>query len=112
MSGKFPEWRMTGQKIAMSEKVGKLLKFMQETACVHVQEREMIAMCEVYGLINPDDKEFNEYLEKVIKPSLIKVGQSRWYRDTITDLGFALSARDTTKREEDTTSILEVDVKR
>ena len=98
----FPEWD-TRQKIAMGEKVGRieLFKFLQETACVHIEEREVIAWCHAYKIINPEDKEFNNFLDKIMIPVLIKVGRGRWYRDTITDLSLALSARGKSTQEED-----------
>lgn len=108
---KFPDWRDTSKKIAMSERVGKILKFMQETACVHVEERELIAWCEVYPLIVPEDKDFIKFLKEVVKPVFVKVGQGRWYRDTITDLGFALSGKESDKKQEDTSKILDVEIK-
>lgn len=106
----FPEWRLTKQKISMSEKVGRILGFMKDTACVHVEQREEIAFCEIYKLINPDDKGFNEFLDGVAIPALVKLGQGRWYRDTITDLGFALSGRKVSRVEEDAKGILEEEI--
>ena len=104
----FPEWD-TRQKMAMGEKVGRieLFKFLQETACVHVEEREDIAWCHAYMILNPEDKEFNGFLEKVAIPVLVKVGRGRWYRDTVTDLSLALSARSGSKQTEDTKKVLD-----
>jgi len=103
----FFEWRDTSRKIAMSEKVGKLLKFMQETACVHVEERELIAWCEAYPLICPEDKDLIKFLKEVSIPVFRKIGRGKWYRDTITDLGFALSAKQRESQDEDTSQALE-----
>lgn len=103
----FPEWRQTKEKIAMGEKVGRILTFMKDTACVHLDEREIIAWCKIYGMVNPDDKEFNGFLESVVVPALIKLGRARWYRDTLTDLAFALSGRERKKVVEDAKYILE-----
>jgi len=113
MSKGFDDWRNTARKVSMSEKAGQKLKFMRETACVHVQEREMLAFIEAYPLICPKDKTFIKFLKEVIKPVLMKIGRARWYRDTITDLGFALSTKDNAvdKRTEDAKNILKVDVK-
>jgi len=77
----------------MSEKAGRNLPFMIETACVHVDEREIIAWVEAYPLICPTDTDFKKFLEEVVKPVMMKIGRSRWYRDTITDLGFALAKK-------------------
>lgn len=50
-------------------------------------------------------------LEKVVKPVMLKVGRARWYRDTITDLGFALASEEKgDKQTEDASKILEEDV--
>jgi len=105
----FPDWRLTQRKIAMSEKVGKLLEFMQETACVHVKEREVIGWLDAYGMINPEDEDFKKFLKEVAKPVLIRVGRAKWYRDTITDLGFALSAKEATTTEEDVSKVLDAE---
>jgi len=106
----FPEWRLTKQKISMSEKVGRILAFMKDTACVHVEQREEIAFCEIYKLINPDDMDFAKFLDGVAIPALVKLGQARWYRDTITDLGFALSGRKVSRVMEDVKGILEEEI--
>jgi len=108
------EWSKTREKIAMSQKVGKLKEFksMQQTACVHINEREVIALCRIYQMINPEDKDFNKYLTNVAIPSLIVLGRSRWYRDTITDLGFALSGTTVSSATEDTKKILEVEIEK
>jgi len=111
MSGKFSDWRDVAKKVSMSEKAGRTMPFMKETACVHVEERELIAWIEAYPMISPEDKDFNEWLQKVAKPVLMRVGRARWYRDTITDLGFALASRDKKEASEDTQDILDAEVK-
>jgi len=111
-NSKWSDWRDVQRKVSMSEKAGRNLPFMKETACVHVEEREMIAWVESYGLICPTDKKFKAWLEKVAKPVLMKVGRSRWYRDTITDLGFALASKGKDKSQtQDAKDILKEDVK-
>lgn len=84
------EWQ-TRAKISMSERAGKILKELQETACVHVEEREVIAWCKIYMLINPEDTEMKEFMENIAILAFTELGRQRWYRDTITDLGLALS---------------------
>ena len=102
------EWE-TKTKIAMGERVGaiKQFLFMQETAMVHLDERELIAYCKAYPLICPEDKEFNAFLEKVGIPVLTLVGRGKWYRDTITDLSLALSSKKRRDDTEDAGDILE-----
>lgn len=107
MGKEFTDWGIK-QKISMAERVGKIIKFMNETACVHVQERELIAYCKMYPLIVKGDTKFNEYLKTVGIPALTILGQGRWYRDTITDLGFALSGGTGKAQTEDTSKILDV----
>jgi hypothetical protein len=99
MSKEF-DWQDTGRKISMGERVGKLIEFLRTTACVHVEERELIGWVEVYKKLFPEDKEFNEWLDKVVIPSFVTLGQGKWYRDTITDLALALS-----KKKQDTKSV-------
>jgi len=108
---KWSDWRDTQRKISMSEKAGRKLPFMRETACVHVQEREILAFIEAYPLICPKDKNFIKYLDETVKPVMLKIGRSRWYRDTITDLGFALASTGKGDvKTEDMKNILKVDV--
>jgi len=108
----FLDWRTTQQKIAMGEKVGRLKEFkdLQETACVHLEERELVAYIGVYELVNPEDKEFIKFLKEVAKPALIKIGRQRWYRDTITDLSLALSYKERSTRTEDAKDSLEEEI--
>ena len=108
----FLDWRTQKQKIAMGEKVGRLKEFedLQETACVHIEERELIAYIGVFELLNPDAKEFNEFLQTKAKPALIKIGRQKWYRDTITDLSLALSHRKRSKKSEDAKNVLEEEI--
>lgn len=103
------EWQ-TKAKISMAEKVGKVLGELQETACVHIEEREIIAYCKIYMFLNPEDKEFNEFLKELAIPSFIELGRQRWYRDTITDLGLALSGKRSGTQTEDTGDILEKEI--
>ena len=107
----FDDWRQTKAKIAMGEKVGRIdeFKFLRETACVHVEERQDIAWMRVYQMINPEDTEFNTFLEEVAIPALKEIGRAKWYRDTITDLSLALSLRERKADTDDTTGILAVD---
>lgn len=102
-----PDYYKSRQKIAMSEKVGRELKELQFTACVHLNERILIAKCKIYKLMFPEDTEFIEFLDKVGIPALIELGRQKWYRDQITDLGLALSGRDRGGKAEDTSDILE-----
>lgn len=102
----FFDWRQFKEKVAMGERVGRIVPFLKDTACVHVEEREIIAWCEIYPLLNPEDKEFNEFLKNVAVPALTKLGMSKWYRDTITDLALALSQKERGKVEESAKDIL------
>jgi len=86
-------WKDTGQKISMGEQVGKILKGLQATACIHVEEREYIAIMQMYADLFPEDTEFIEYLNKRAIPAFKHLGYGKWYRDVITDLALALSAR-------------------
>lgn len=108
----FPDWRQIKEKTAMAEKVGRIKEFafMKETAMVHIEEREIIAWCYIYELINPEDKEFIDYLKKTVIPALTKLGRSRWYRDTLTDLAFALSARKRKGKTHDVKDVLDAKI--
>lgn len=106
------DWRTQSQKIAMGEKVGRIDEFkdLQETACVHIEEREIIAYIEVFALLNPNATDFNKFLKEKAKPALIKIGRQKWYRDTLTDLSLALSFKERKSRTEDTKDILEAKI--
>ena len=84
------DWKDTGEKVAMGERVGRILSDLQETACIHVEQREQIAFARMYSKLCPEDKEFNEFLEKQAIPALKVLGYNRFYRDVITDLALAL----------------------
>ncbi len=106
------EWRLQRQKISMSERAGRIddLKFLQETACVHIEEREFIAFCKAFLVFFPKSK-MRGTLEKKFMASALIVGRGRWYRDTITDLGFALSKSTKEPMGEDASAILDAEVR-
>lgn len=85
------DWRESRHKISMGERVGKLIPFLKQTACIHLNERELIAWLKIYALLNPQEIEFNKWLEKTAIPAFQYLGWGNWYRDTITDLALALS---------------------
>lgn len=86
-------WKDTSEKISMGERVGKNLKSLQETACIHIQERETIAYLKMYIALFPEDKEFIKFIESQIIPAFKELGWAKWYRDVITDLALALSLK-------------------
>jgi len=102
------EWEIK-KKTGMGQQVGGLTEFkdMQESACVHVQEREQIGYARAFQVLFPDVEKFNEFLEKKAIPALIKIGRSRWYRDVLTDLSLALSVRGDTRAREDVSKLVE-----
>jgi len=97
------------KKIAMGERVGALEQFslLRQTACVHLNEREIIGYCHAFKKLFPDAKDFNQFLEGKAIPALIDIGLGRWYRDQITDLSLALSGKKKTDNVQDTKDILE-----
>jgi len=102
------EWEIK-KKTGMGQQLGGIKEFkdLQESACVHVQERELIAYCRAFKILFPKAKEFNEFLEKKAKPALIAIGRGRWYRDVLTDLSLALSVRGDTRAREDVSKLVE-----
>jgi len=87
------DWKDTGQKVAMGEQVGRILTNLKDTACVHVQQREQIAIMRMYALLFPEDVEFIKYLNESAIPAFKELGYGRWYRDVITDLALALAGK-------------------
>lgn len=101
------DWQDTKKKISMGERVGKIIEFMKDTACVHVEQRELLAWLVVYKNLFPEDVGFIEWLDKKVIPSFITLGQGKWYRDTITDLALALAQKKgDTKRDQDVSKVL------
>jgi len=102
------EWEVK-KKTGMGQQLGGLKEFkdMQESACVHVQERELIGYARAFQVLFPDVKKFNEFLNTKVIPALTKIGRSRWYRDVLTDLSLGLSVRGDTRAREDVSKLVE-----
>lgn len=83
--------------------------FFNQTACLHPQEREIIGYCEAYISMFGEKDEFAKYLKKKVIPALQKIGIARWPRTELTDLGLAISAKDT--EEVDMTEFVTIDDK-
>lgn len=106
------EWTFR-KKTAMGQQVGVLPLYqdLKETACVHVDQRELIAWCKAFPTLfpaeNQEEKDFAEFLTKQAIPTLQAVGRARWYRDIITDLALALSSKDKGATSEDVGKLLD-----
>jgi hypothetical protein len=111
MTDKSFDWRNTGQKISMGERVGKLVPFLKDTACVHVNERELIGNVRAFQVLlddtDPESKEFKDWLTQKAIPALTYIGLGKWYRDTITDLALALSKKKVRQESEDLSGLYE-----
>lgn len=57
-----------------------------------VEYREYIAMLEILKILDPNDKEFNEAIDKVFIPILQRLGQSEWNPDIITHLAMKMQS--------------------
>lgn len=103
------EWLIDREKISMSERIGKLEEFkrLAELACVHVDEREVIAWCYAYQIINPKDKGFIKFLKKIAIPVLKEIGRGRWFRSELSELGLAMSYIQRASKTEDSGSVLQ-----
>lgn len=88
------DFMLYAQKL-LSQKVAKFDKFLSLTACLNIEERELIGYCRAFTKLFPANKEFNEFLEKKIIPAFVVIGQSKWFRSELTDLGFKLSDKNT-----------------
>jgi len=102
------EWEVK-KKTGMGQQVGGLDQFkdMQESACVHVQERELIAYGRAFKILFPQAEKFNQFLDEKAIPALQVIGRGRWYRDVLTDLSLALSVRGDTRAREDVSKLVE-----
>lgn len=65
-------------------------KFFRLTACMDMENRENIAYCEIYKIMFPQDKELIAFIDKVIIPAFQRIGNARWLRTEITDLGLII----------------------
>lgn len=75
----------------VASEVGVIEPFLKKTSCMSPTKRFEVAACEIFRLYFCEDKEFNEFLEKKIEPSLITLGHAEWNRDILTDLGLKVS---------------------
>lgn len=83
-------WKDTGQKISMGERVGAILTNLRETACIHIEQREIIAYMKMYALLMPHDTQMLVFFKNCGIPALKELGYAKWYRDVITDLAMVL----------------------
>ncbi len=105
-------WKDTGQKISMGEKVGAILDQLRDTACIHVEERESIAIVKMFATLfgdadDPEIRELIHYFKERFIPALKELGYGRWYRDVITDLALAMAGK-----PRDDKSVEKVDAKK
>lgn len=90
-SGSLPSYMWETYR-AMSVDVGRLIPFMTETACMNPKERELLAHIEGFKIFFgevPEMETFIEFLDDRVKPYFVKLGQAKWLRDVVSDLGFA-----------------------
>lgn len=79
----------------LSQDVGVKIPFLKKTACMGKEGRELIAFCEMYVILFPEDKDFVKFLKKKAIPSLALLGHADWKRDVLTDLGLSIAQRRT-----------------
>lgn len=95
---------------AMSVDVGRANDFLKDTACMNQEQRVIIANCETIKEIFKEDKEFVDFMDKIVIPFYQKQGWAHWGRDVVTDLGFALSKQQ--RKTLNVKHILEMEVKK
>jgi len=83
----FETTRLLAYKLASKD------AFFSLTACMDMEDREYIAYCEIYKLLFPKDKEFNVFLNNVVIPAFQRIGNARWMRTEITDLGLKVGMK-------------------
>lgn len=88
--GKIPK-EMWETYRAMSVDVGRENTFLKQTACMNQEQRVILADCETIIELFKEDKEFCDFMKKIVIPFYEKQGWAHWGRDVVTDLGFALS---------------------
>jgi len=80
----------------LATRLSRIEPFLKATACMNRQYRELYAYCEIYKTLFPEDREFNDFLDKIVKPALQKLGHAAWLRDIITDMGLKIGTQTTT----------------
>lgn len=84
----------------LGQDIGRIEKFLSETACLYHEQREQIALLHVFELLFPEDFEKDQELQQlftVLKEALKKLGLAKWPRTELTDL--ALKKGDRWKTE-------------
>ena len=84
---------------AMSVDVGRLIPFLRDTSCMNVDERKMLGFCEIAKKLFEGDKKFVAFLDEFAKPFFEYMGRAKWNRDIVTDLGLALSMRESKRKD-------------
>lgn len=79
----------------LSMRVAILEPFYHETACLNPAEREIIGYAEAYIELFGENDPLSIMLRVSFIPALKKIGVAKWPRLELTDLGFAISDRDT-----------------
>jgi len=80
----------------LGQRVGKKNKFLQKTACMDQQTRELIASIEFVKTVGNDEdrKELEE-----IEPYFEMLGYARWQRDVISDFALFLGISEIGKKK-------------
>jgi len=62
----------------LGQEIGKIEPFLAETSCMNYDERELVAYCQIYSIIFPEDKDFKKFLDKQAIPALKKLTNKRF----------------------------------
>lgn len=89
-------------------RVAILEPFYNETSCMAPGEREIYGYMASYIEIFGEEDPISLLLKYVFQPAIKKIGVSKWPRLELTDLGFAISNRDT--KTEDITGESPLDI--
>jgi hypothetical protein len=88
------EWNT--QERFLGTTVGKKIKFLALTSCMDIDERLMMAQIESFLILlkyveKTKEIKIEEFIEKVIKPTVENLGYANWKRDILTDLSLKTS---------------------
>lgn len=78
--------------------VGHKVPILKETACMDVEDRELIALLTCYLDVEDIPEKEKVFIQKKIMPYLRYMAWAKWPRDVLTDM--ALRKGDTTHRED------------
>lgn len=79
----------------LSQRLANVDPDYKDSACLHPDEAEMIGFIKAYVILEKEsDPKFCTWLETKALPAIRKIGEARWPRSELTNLGLRIGSRD------------------